>query len=172
LFGHAMRFGWISILGITLFLVACSTKAEEVARSAIETIEAKPLDELWLNAGFYSYHFERDKNLDDNDYGLGVEYRYSSINSITAGRFHNSDRQISSYAAWFFQPYRWGNIRLGLLLGVINGYPKANNGDWFPLALPVASFEYKYVGFNFTAVPTYQDILHGSLSLQLKVKIY
>lgn len=170
--GIKIKISWISILGITLCLVACPAKADEVASSAIETIDVKPIEELWLNAGFYSYHFERNKNLDDNDIGLGVEYRYSSINSVTAGRFHNSDRQISSYAAWLFQPYHWGNIRLGLLLGVINGYPKANNGDWFPLALPVASFEYKIVGFNFTAVPTYQDMLHGSLSLQLKVKVY
>jgi hypothetical protein len=140
--------------------------------NTVQLIEAKPLDELWLNAGFYSYHFEKDKNLDDNDIGLGAEYRYSTINSITAGRFHNSDRQISSYAAWFWQPYTWGQIRLGALLGVINGYPQANNGDWFPLALPVASFEYKNLGFNFTAVPTYKDMLHGSLSLQLKLKLF
>lgn len=172
MFGIKMRIDWVSVLGITLFLVVFPAKAEEVASGSIETIDDKPLGDLWLNAGFYSYHFERDKNLDNNDIGLGVEYRYSSVNSVTAGRFHNSDRQISSYAAWFLQPYRWGNIRLGLLLGVIDGYPKANNGGWFPLALPVASFEYKIVGFNFTAVPTYQDILHGSLSLQLKVKIF
>ena len=167
-----MRVGWISILGISLSLILCPAKAAEITSSATNTIDRKPLDEIWLNAGFYSYHFERNKNLEDNNIGLGIEYRYSSINSVIAGRFHNSSRQISSYAAWLFQPYSWNNIRLGLLIGVINGYPKANNGDWFPLALPVVSFEYKYVGFNFTAVPTYQDILHGSLSLQLKVKIY
>ncbi len=140
--------------------------------NAVQRIAAKPLDELWLNAGFYSYHFERDRDLDDNNLGLGVEYRYSTVNSITAGRFHNSDRQISSYAAWFWQPYALGQVRLGALLGVINGYPKANNGDWFPLALPVASFEYKNLGFSFTAVPTYKDMLHGSLSLQLKLKLF
>lgn len=172
MFAIKIKIGWNSILGIVIFLVVCPAKAEDIENSATQAINVKPLEELWLNAGFYSYHFERDKNLDDNNIGLGVEYRYSSVNSVTAGRFHNSDRQISSYTAWLFQPYRWGNIRLGLLLGVINGYPKANNGGWFPLALPVASFEYKYVGFNFTAVPAYQDMLHGSLSLQLKLKVY
>ena len=160
------------MLWMILLFASYGTIADQEASSAIQQIDSKPLDELWLNAGFYSYHFERDKNLDNNDIGLGVEYRYSSVSSITAGRFHNSDRQISSYAAWIFQPYQYGHIRLGLLIGIINGYPKANNGGWFPLALPVASFEYKHVGFNFTAVPTYQDVLHGSLSLQLKFKLY
>jgi hypothetical protein len=172
LLGINVKFGWISILFMATLLVDCHANAEEVTSSTIQSVDLKPFDELWLNAGFYSYHFERNKNLDDNGLGLGIEYRYSSVNSITAGRFHNSDRQISTYAAWLIQPYQWGHIRLGLLIGVINGYPKANNGDWFPLMLPVASFEYKHVGFNFTAVPTYQDVLHGSLSLQLKFKIY
>lgn len=167
-----MRIGPLSLLGITLFFVGCPALAEVVTHSTIQTIDFKPLDEVWLNAGFYSYHFERDKDLDDNGYGPGVEYRYSSTHSVTAGRFRNSDRQASRYAAWLFQPYRWENVRLGLLFGVIDGYPKVADGDWFPLVLPVASFEYKAVGFNFTAVPTYRDMLHGSLSLQLKFKIY
>ena len=37
---------------------------------ALKIIEVKPLDELWLNPGFYSYHFETDKNLDSDNWGL------------------------------------------------------------------------------------------------------
>lgn len=135
-------------------------------------IEAEPVDEVWLNPGFYSYHFDKDINLNNNNLGFGLEYRYSTVNAITAGRFHNSDWQMSSYAAWYWQPLELGSVRIGALLGAIDGYPKARNGDWFPMALPVASYEYKHIGISLTAVPTYKDVVHGSLTLQLRLKMY
>ncbi len=135
-------------------------------------IETKPLNEIWLNPGFYSYHFDIGNNLNNNNLGLGAEYRYSTVSSVTAGRFHNSDRQISSYAAWYWQPLALGSVRVGALLGAIDGYPRAFNGGWFPLAIPVASYEYKNVGINLTLVPTIKDTVYGSLTLQLKLKMY
>lgn len=136
------------------------------------TLESKPLDELWVNFGFYSYHFQKDIDLNNSNPGLGLEYRYSTVNSLTAGRFHNSDNQISSYAALYWQPFELGDIRVGALIGAINGYPKASNGDWFPLVLPVASYEYKNLGISLTFIPTYKDMLHGSISMQLKLKAF
>jgi hypothetical protein len=136
-----------------------------------QSIESTPVDELWLNAGFYSYHFQKNIYLDNNNFGLGFEYRYSSISSVTAGRFHNSDKEMSNYAAWCWQPWALGPVRIGALLGAINGYPKAFDRAWFPLALPLASVEYKNFGLNFTIVPTYKETLHGSITLQLKVKL-
>ncbi len=138
---------------------------------ALEVIEVKPLEELWLNPGFYSYHFEQDKNFDNDNWGLGAEYRYSTSNSVTLGRFHNSDRQNSNYAAWYWQPLQIDSIRLGGLIGIIDGYPNAFDGNWFPMLLPAASYEYKNLGINLTIVPTYQDVVHGSISLQLKLRI-
>lgn len=154
------------------FLSSVPPIASAASLGPFNIIEAAPLDETWLNAGFLSYHFQKDRNLDDNNPGLGAEYRYSTVNSITAGRFHNSDRQMSSYAAWVWQPLELGSVRFGALMGGIDGYPKANNGGWIPLVLPVASFEYHKVGFNLTLIPTYKDMLHGSLSLQLKLKVF
>lgn len=159
-----------TILLFTLALISGSSIAGNWG--ALNIIEEKPLEELWLNPGFYSYHFETDKNFDNNNLGLGAEYRYSTINSVTIGRFHNSDRQISSYAAWYWQPLELDTIRLGGLIGLIDGYPKAFNGYWFPMLLPVASYEYKNLGINLTVVPTYQDVVHGSISLQLKLRIH
>jgi hypothetical protein len=135
-------------------------------------IDSKPVSEFWLNPGFYSYHFQTEKNLDNNNIGLGVEYRYSTVNALTAGRFQNSDRRVSSYAAWYWQPLEFGSARIGALFGVIDGYPKANNGAWFPLALPVVSLEYKNIGINITLIPTYKDIVYGSLTVQLRLKVF
>lgn len=157
-----------------LFLLAiASTPASSSADTwgPFTLPESKPLHEIWINPGFYSYHFDIDNNLNNNNLGLGAEYRYSTVNSVTAGRFHNSDRQISSYAAWYWQPLALGSVRIGALLGAINGYPRAANGDWFLMAIPVASYEYRNVGINLTVVPTIKDTVYGSLTLQLKFKL-
>ena len=135
------------------------------------TIDKQDLSELWVNPGFYSYHFQRDRHFDDTNPGLGVEYRFSTVASITAGRFHNSDRQMSSYAGVYYQPWAIGPLRLGAVVGGFNGYPKMRDGGWFLAAIPVVSVEYQRVGVNFAIVPTYKERLHGAFSVQLKFKL-
>jgi hypothetical protein len=137
-----------------------------------ETIENKPLNELWVNGGFYSYHFQRDKGFDDTNPGWGAEYRFSTVASATAGRFHNSDRAMSSYAGIYYQPWSIGPFRLGAVIGGFNGYPKMRDGGWFLAAIPVLSVEYERVGVNFAIVPTYKERLHGAFSVQLKLKLF
>jgi len=46
------------------------------------------------------------------------------------------------------------------------------NGGWFVAAIPMLSLEYQRVGVNLAIVPSYQNRLHGALSLQLKVKLF
>lgn len=134
-------------------------------------IDNQPLSELWVNPGFYSYHFQRDKGFDDTNPGFGAEYRFSTVASATAGRFHNSDRQMSNYAGVYYQPWAIGPVRLGAVIGGFNGYPKMRDGGWFLAAIPVVSVEYQRVGVNFAIVPTYKERLHGALSVQLKFKL-
>ena len=134
-------------------------------------IENQPLSELWVNPGFYSYHFQRDKGFDDTNPGFGAEYRFSTVASVTAGRFHNSDRQMSNYAGVYYQPWAIGPVRLGAVIGGFDGYPKMRDGGWFLAAIPVISVEYQRVGVNFAIVPTYKERLHGALSAQLKFKL-
>ncbi|MGB8517425.1 MAG: hypothetical protein WCD45_06010 [Gallionella sp.] len=134
-------------------------------------IDSKPISEFWLNAGFISHHFQTDKGLNNNNYGIGGEYRYSTTNSITAGEFYNSDRQTSHYVGWYWQPVSYGPLRLGAVAGGFDGYPKMRNGGWFLAAIPMVSVEYKSVGMNLAIVPTYQNRLYGALSFQFKVKL-
>ena len=137
-----------------------------------ETIESAPLKEVWLNGGFYSYHFQRDKGLNDSNPGLGGEYRFFTVASATAGRFYNSDRAYSNYAGVYYQPFALGPVRIGAVFGAFDGYPKMRNGGWFPAAIPTLSYEYKSVGLNLAIVPTYKDRLYGALSFQLKFKVF
>jgi hypothetical protein len=152
------------------FLLACMSGA--ALADTFETIESAPLKEVWLNGGFYSYHFQRDKGLNDSNPGFGGEYRFSTVASVTAGRFYNSDRAYSNYIGVYYQPWKVGPVRLGAVVGGFDGYPKMRDGGWFPAAIPTASFEYDRVGVNVAIVPKYKDRLYGAISIQLKLKVF
>jgi hypothetical protein len=94
------------------------------------------------------------------------------VSSVTAGVIDNSDRRTSHYAGWYWQPVSLGPVRLGGVVGVIDGYPKFHDGGWFPAVLPAASVEYKRVGLNVLVIPTYKDRVHGAISFQLKLKVF
>ena len=137
-----------------------------------DKIESKPIEEVWLNPGFYSHHFDTSANFNNNNYGLGAEYRYSTVNSLTTGRYLNSDRKISNYAGLYWQPLGIGNFRLGALIGAIDGYPATKNGNWFLMALPIVSYEAEKIGFNLTIVPTITGLVYGAITIQLKLRVF
>jgi hypothetical protein len=102
--------------------------------------------------------------------GLGLEYRIDVDWSATAGRFINSDNAHSSYVGAYYQPWRWGSVKLGVVGGAFNGYPKAFNGGWFPAVIPVATYESGHWGLNMALVPPLKDRLYGAVSFQLKFR--
>lgn len=153
-----------------LALLACMSGT--ALADGFETIESKPLQEVWLNGGFYSYHFQRDKGLNDSNPGLGAEWRFSTVASATVGRFYNSDRAYSNYAGVYYQPWKIGPVRIGAVVGGFSGYPKMRDGGWFPAVIPTLSYEYERVGVNVAIVPSYKDRLYGALSIQLKIKAF
>jgi hypothetical protein len=153
----------LAALALTLF--AYSSAFAQEAGSARR-------NELWLDTGFATHHFQSDKNLNGRNPGIGVEYKFSQTMALTAGRFFNSDRQHSRYAGLYYQPWSLGGVRLGAVVGGFDGYPKMREGGWFLAAIPAATFEYKRVGVNVAVVPTYKDRLHGGISVQLKFKLW
>jgi hypothetical protein len=156
------------LIGITL--IPTISVAETSGFFAM--LESKPIHEFWLNPGFYSYHFNKNKGLDNNNFGLGGDYRYSTVSAVTLGVLHNSDKHISHYMGWYWQPLGVGPVRLGAVIGAINGYPKMQNGAWFVALIPSASFEYKNVGVTMLFTPGYKDRLYGAISLQLKLRVF
>lgn len=159
-----------SLIVIGLALIPALSAAE--TRGFISIAESKPVSELWLNPGFYSYHFQKDKGLNNNNLGLGGEYRYSTVSSVTLGIFDNSDRQTSRYIGWYWQPLESGPVRFGAVVGAIDGYPHMLDGGWFIAVIPTASIQYKSIGANLMFVPSYKDRLYGAISLQLKFRVF
>jgi len=138
----------------------------------LSIVESKPIHELWLNPGFYSYHFQKSKGLNNRNFGLGAEYRYSTVSSFTLGVFDNSDRKTSHYAGWYWQPLGAGRLRFGAVVGALDGYPKMLKGGWYFAVIPTASLEYQNIGANLLFIPIYQDRLYGAISLQMKLRLY
>jgi hypothetical protein len=127
-------------------------------------------DRLWVNAGFYSAHFDTDKGLRNANPGIGFEYRWDDTWSATAGRFRNSNDANSSYLGVYYQPWTWAGMKLGVVAGAFNGYPNANNGGWFPALIPTTSLERGHWGLNVALVPPLKDRLYGAVSFQLKYR--
>jgi len=127
-------------------------------------------DRLWVNAGFYSAHFDTDKGLRNANPGIGFEYRWDDTWSATAGRFRNSNDANSSYLGVYYQPWTWAGMKLGVVAGAFNGYPNANHGGWFPALIPTASLERGHWGLNVALVPPLKDRLYGAVSFQLKYR--
>lgn len=163
----ALRTRAALLAAMILLPAAPAAGADGIAR-----IESRPLSELWINPGLYSLHFERNKGLNNENWGLGVEYRYSTVSAVTAGYIENSDRRTSRYAGWYWQPIAAGPLRLGGVAGAMDGYPNFRDGGWFPVIIPAASLEYRRLGVNVLVIPSYKDRLHGALSVQLKLKVY
>ncbi|PWF45989.1 hypothetical protein C7C56_017180 [Massilia glaciei] len=146
--------------------------APAAAEDLFRKIEHAPASEVWLDSGFATFHVDDDKGLNGRNPGAGLEYRFSSTMSATAGRFLNSDNDHTVYAGVIYQPYQIGPVRLGAVFAALNGYPKMRDGGWFPALIPTATIEYKRVGVNLAFVPGYKDKLHAGVSVQLKFRVW
>ena len=160
----------IACLVSPILLTASPLYAEDGATDWLTWKDYESRNQLWLNPGMVSHHFQKGYN--NGNWGFGAEYRFANVASVTAGRFYNSDRAYSNYAGVYWAPIGIGPFNFGLVAGGFNGYPKTNNGGWFAAALPAITYEGKWIGGNLFIIPTVGDRVHGALSLQLKLKVW
>lgn len=138
-----------------------------IASVLIPSVQAQ----VWVNPGFYSHHFDKEKNLNNNNQGLGVEVGITETYSLTAGVFENSDRATSRYLGAYVMPYRVGALKAGLAVGAFNGYPKMREGGWFPAVVPTLAIEGPRIGLNVSFVPKIGDRVNSALTFQVKFKL-
>lgn len=160
----------IPLIALSNFLVL--PVLAQGSNSWVEVIEPQARSEVWINPGMYSYHFQKDQNLNNNNWGIGLEYRFNTVASATFGNYRNSDNDRSSYLGIYYQPIVVGPVKLGVVAGWFNGYQSTNNGGWFPAVLPAITVEEGRFGANIFFIPTVGDKVHGAISLQLKIKLY
>lgn len=159
---------------LLLLLSICQTTISQSAQASDTQLPAGEEEHpsVWINPGFHSYHFDRDRGYREANYGLGVQVSLSSTSSITGGEYLNSFDGHSRYLAWIWQPYQVGIARFGLWAGGIDGYSMRNGGGWFLAASPMVSLEYKAVGINFTIAPPQEEKKGGAFILQFKLRIW
>jgi antimicrobial peptide resistance and lipid A acylation protein PagP len=129
--------------------------------------------QVWLNPGMYSHHFRQGDYRQDN-YGIGAEVIVAPEHGLIAGNFINSNRERSRYAGYHWRPWQWQpadiELRTGLILALIDGYSNTNHGDWFPVAFPTLSAEYRMFGANLIFIPASKN--GAVLALQLKLRVW
>jgi hypothetical protein len=140
---------------------------------ALAIVAAAPaaLADIWINPGFYSHHFDKSKDLNDNNRGFGVEATISKTYSLTAGVFENSDRQTSHYIGAYVMPYQVGALKAGAAVGAFDGYPNMRDGGWFPAVVPAIAIEGRRIGLNISYIPKIGDKVNSALSFQVKFNI-
>lgn len=142
--------------------------AQDVHPSALPT---RP----WLSLSGVSYHLERASEFNQNNPGVGVEWPvqapWSYDTRLALGGFKNSESAKSLYAGAFIFPFSSasGQFKAGALLGMIDGYKGANNGGFFPLAVPTIAYEADHFGANLFLIPPVSTI-PPTLALQLKFR--
>ena len=169
-----MEFKTIKLINIFIFFAMIFSKTVFAQESAkvFQMIEPESKSEIWVNPGMYSEHFQKNQNLNSNNWGLGLEYRFSTVASATIGNYKNSDNGHSNYVGLYYQPFAIGPVKLGIVGGGFNGYQTMNNGGWFPAVLPALTIEEGRFGANLFVIPTVGDSVHGAVSLQVKIKLY
>lgn len=142
--------------------------AQDVHPSALPT---RP----WVSLSGVSYHLERASEFNQNNPGMGVEWPiqapWSYDTRLALGGFKNSESARSLYAGAFIFPFSSasGQFKAGALLGMIDGYKGANNGGFFPLAVPTIAYEADHFGANLFLIPPVSTI-PPTLALQLKFR--
>lgn len=138
--------------------------------------ETRTFPQVWINPGFFSYHFDRSKDFREDNWGVGAEVVIVPEHAVMAGTFINSDGEHSRYAAYQWRPLRWRpygiDVSAGIALGAFDGYPKVNDGGWFAAPLPLLAVEGRYLGMNFTVVPTIKDKVNGAFIIQIKLRVW
>jgi len=125
-----------------------------------------PLVALIANAQTYavatitSWHFDRDKNYNESNFGLGIEQRLNQEWSISAGYFRNSFDRHTNYAFVGYTPVEVMGWRTGIVAGGVTGYEDGIS-PWFT---GVATRDFGSIGINIV-------IATSAIALQVKLRL-
>ena len=163
---------WVAGLVCSL---SCLAAAPARAQAAGESAGFK--QEVWVASGFLSYHVRNRDQYRQGNSGIGAEWRFARQWQLNAGHYNNSVGRASNYFQVGWMPLNLGaddgwRLRAGASLGVVNGYPNARNGGYFPTLVPVLSVEWKRVGMNVVYIPTVGGRVDGAVALQLKARVF
>jgi len=128
--------------------------------------------DVFISPAIFSYHFEDKEKLNNDNYGIGLQFDLKKKLSINLGQFKNSDYRNSNYLTSSYYFVSVSDYKLGVLIGGFDGYPNENNGNFFLAALPVINYKKKYFQLNFSYVPKINNHLKSAAMVQILFPIY
>ena len=147
-----------STFGSASDLSAASSPAGASAATAdLSAGQSKPWDwkdHVWLNLNGKSYHFNRDKGYNERNWGAGVQIFTSENTSWLIGHYQNSFYRPTNYVWYNYQPWRVGNVQLGVMGGLVTGYRARNPNIISGTAALSATIHNDHYLLNFACVPT------------------
>jgi len=69
----------------TLIVLLSLYALQGAGADELHLTEVQPASEFWINGGLLSRHFQTDKGLNNQNWGWGGEYRYSTTSAVTLG---------------------------------------------------------------------------------------
>jgi hypothetical protein len=157
-------------------LCSIAVRAEESTPGKPKQTPTESSPQIWLTSGFLSHHFKRDAGYNEQNTGLGFEYRFDDSNAIVGGIYRNSVRERSHYLEYAWTPIGIGPVRIGAAAGGVDGYPQLRNGKLAFAFMPIATVDFKLfnhdAGLNFVYIPTVAPRVDGALAMQLKIRLH
>jgi len=144
-----MKSWWKPLVGVGLIaLVLAYHKPASSQEYAVATVR--------------SYHLDRNKGYNEQNWGLGYERRLSDDWSIATGFYRNSFRRDTVYLFGAYTPWQMAGWHIGPLMGVATGYDK--DRPFSPWLTGVAAKDWGRFGLNVVVAPT-------AIALQVKWRL-
>ena len=128
--------------------------------------------DVFISPAIFSYHLEDKEKLNNDNYGIGLQFDLKKKLSINLGQFKNSDYRNSNYLTSSYYFHTVYDFKFGVLIGGFDGYPNENSGNFFLAALPVINYKKKYFQLNFSYVPKINHHLKSAAMVQILFPIY
>lgn len=137
----------------------------------IKAEETRPQSDIWIVSTVRSYHFNRTKQHNEDNKGIGVEWHLTSYLYGILGEYDNSYNVHSTYFGAMFMPFEYKGFRAGAMGIFLNGY-KENPSSYLFGGAPMFSYQYKDFGVNvMTLFPPRLHPRSGVAGLQLKYQV-
>jgi len=131
---------------------------------AVETVSSRSgisdCSRYHLAATLTSYHFKRDPDYNERNYGLGLECTFTRDWRGHAGFYRNTFNRNTTYAFASNTPWRLGPWKVGYVFGAGTGYTHAVD----PVAGGFLIREWKDFGINVAVHP-------AAIALQIKWRL-
>ena len=110
------------------------------------------LKKSWLDINGIAYHFDRSREHNERNWGLGLEVPTSDHTTWMIGTYKNSNWQRTDYLWYENTPWRLGPLQVGWMAGVATGY-RSNPHSPMPVAGLAIVSRGKRIGVNVICLP-------------------